>query len=95
MSSLDSRYASTLEHLEGVLVETTANFYTQKELFPSQKDLPMVLEVRHFSCCICGKRPFLHSLDWARASLLWWLYQGSNVKGIFILFALEVISPHY
>ena len=82
MSSVDIRYAGTMEHPEGVLVGTSANFYTQKEQLPFQKDPQMVLEVRHFSCCIGSKtyRLFLHSLDWTRSSLLWLLYQWSDVK---------------
>lgn len=82
MSSVDVRYAGTMEHLEGVLVVTSANFYTQKEPFHFQKDPTMVLEVRHFSCCICSKTYglILHFLDWTRSRLPWLLYQWSDVK---------------
>lgn len=48
MKSMDGRFASTLEHPEGVSMETTADFCTQKEGSPFQKDQIMVLEVRGF-----------------------------------------------
>lgn len=60
VKSMDHRYASTLEQLEGVLVETPADFRTQKEGPPSQegnpfqKDLTIVLEVREFFLFLIG-----------------------------------------